>query len=88
MARSTEYKMIVMEKMVKSAPLYTTEPACRGLSPVTPSHTRRRWPLSLSHRWSVIRPHPVRQRKGRMCIVSLFDGVEAARPDLRTRHSL
>ena len=39
--------------------------------------------LSLSHRWSLIRPHPVRQGKGRKCIVSLFDGAEAARPDLR-----
>src|SRR3989337_231184 len=39
--------------------------------------------LSLSHRWSLIRPHPVRRCKGRMCIVSPFDGVEAARPDLR-----
>ena len=38
---------------------------------------------SLSHRWSLIRPHPVRQRKGRMCIVSPFDGAEAACPDLR-----
>ena len=38
---------------------------------------------SLSHRWSLIRPHPVRRRKGRMCIVSLFDGAEAAHPDLR-----
>ena len=37
---------------------------------------------SLSHRWSVIRLHPVRQEKGRKCIVSPFDGVEAARPDL------
>ena len=38
---------------------------------------------SLSHRWSVIRPHPICRRKGRMCIISLFDSVEAARPDLR-----
>ena len=67
----------------KSAPLYTIEPTCRGLSLVRVSHTRRRWPLSLSHHWSLIRPHPVRQRKGRMCIVSPFDGTEAARPDLR-----
>ena len=70
------------------------------------SHTRLRWPLSLSplvtdpaasrppgerecgglslsHRWSLIRPHPVRRGKGRKCIVSPFDGAEAARPDLR-----
>ena len=53
------------------------------VSLVTQSHTRPSWPLSLSQRWSVIRPHPVRWRKGRMCIVSPFDGVEAARPDLR-----
>ena len=39
--------------------------------------------LSLSHRWSLIRPHPVRRRKGRTCIISPFDGAEAARPDLR-----
>ena len=38
---------------------------------------------SLSHRWSVIRPHPVRRRKGRMCIVSPFDSAEAEHPDLR-----
>ena len=39
--------------------------------------------LSLSHHWSLIRPHPVRRGKGRKCIVSSFDGTEAARPDLR-----
>ena len=39
--------------------------------------------LSLSHHWSLIRPHPVRRGKGRKCIVSPFDGAEAARPDLR-----
>ena len=38
---------------------------------------------SLSHRWSLIRPHPVRRGKGRKCIVSLFDGAEAACPVLR-----
>ena len=80
MAR-TEYKMIVIGKKEKSAPLYTMEPACRGLPLVTTSHTRRRWPLS--HRWSLIQPHPVRRGKGRKCIVSPFDGAEAARPDLR-----
>ena len=48
MARSIEYKTIAVGKMEKSAPLYTTEPACRGLSLVTPSHTRQRWPLSLT----------------------------------------
>ena len=44
----TEYKMIVVGKMEKFAPLYTTEPACRGLSLVAPSHTRQRRPLSLT----------------------------------------
>ena len=39
--------------------------------------------LSLSHHWSLIRPHPVHRGKGRKCIVSPFDGAEAARPDLR-----
>ena len=39
--------------------------------------------LSLSHRWSVIRLHPIRQGKGRKCIVSPFEGAEAACPDLR-----
>ena len=39
--------------------------------------------LSLSHRWSLIRPHPVRREKGRKCIVSPFDGAETARPDLQ-----
>ena len=39
--------------------------------------------LSLSYRWSLIRAHPVRRQKERMCIVSPFDGAEAARPDLR-----
>ena len=48
MARSTECKMISVGKMEKTAPLYTMEPACRGLSLVTPSHTRPPWPLSLS----------------------------------------
>ena len=44
----TECKTIVVGKMEKFAPLYTTERACRGLSLVTPSHTRRRWPFSLT----------------------------------------
>ena len=39
--------------------------------------------LSLSNRWSLIRPHPVRRGKGRKCIISPFDGAEAARPNLR-----
>ena len=53
------------------------KPACRGLSLVTPSHTGG------GGLYQVIRTHPVRRRKGRMCIVSPFDGAEAARPDLR-----
>ena len=59
------------------------EPAYLVLSLFRVSHTRLQWPLSLSHRWSLIRPHPVRRRKGRTCILSPFDGAEAARPDLR-----
>ena len=54
-----------------------------GLSLFRVSHTRLRWPLPLSHRWSLIQPHPVCRRKGRTCIISSFDGAEAARPDLR-----
>ena len=71
-----------MEKKVVRSTIYNG--ACLpGLSLFRVSHTRLRWPLSFSHRWSLIRPHPVRRRKGRMCIVSPFDGAEAARPDLR-----
>ena len=82
------------------------EPAClvcRTLEYLT----QGRGGLSLSHHWSLIRPHPVRRGKGsavaclslsplvtdpaasrplvkgRKCIVSPFDGAEAARPDLR-----
>jgi hypothetical protein len=76
--------MIFMEKKVVRSTIYNG--ACLpGLSLFRVSHTRLRWPLSLSlsHRWSLIRPHPVRRRKGRTCIVSPFDGAEAARPDLR-----
>ena len=70
-----------MEKKVVRSTIYNG--ACLpGLSLFRVSHTRLRWPLSLS-RWSLIRPHPVRRRKGRTCIVSPFDGAEAARPDLR-----
>ena len=73
--------MIFMEKKVVPS-LYTMEPAClvcRSSKYITQGCGG----LSLSHRWSLIRPHPVRRRKGRMCVVSPFDGVEAARPDLR-----
>ena len=72
---------------------YLTQ-GCGGLSlshrwSLIPPHPVRRGKgsavasLSLSHRWSLIRPHPVRRGKGRKCIVSPFDGAEAARPDLR-----
>ena len=69
MARSTEYKTIAVGKMEKWVCLS--------------SHhlTQGRSGLSLSALVSDP-PHPVRRRKGRMCIVSLFDGVEAAHPDL------
>ena len=78
----TEYKTIFMEKKVVRS-LYTMEPCVLGLSLFRVSHTRLRWPLSLSHRWSLIRPHLVRRGKGRKCIVSPFDSAKAARPDLR-----
>ena len=45
-------------------------------------HSHKVAVASLSHRWSLIRPHPVCRWKGRMCIVSPFDGAEATRPDL------
>ena len=71
-----------MEKKVVRSTIYNG--ACLpGLSLFRVSHTRLRWPLSLSHRWSLIRPHPVRRRKGRTCIVSPFDGAKAPHPDLR-----
>ena len=38
------------------------EPCVPSLSLFRVSHTRLRWPLS--HRWSLIRPHPVRRGKG------------------------
>ena len=69
MAR-TKYKMIAVGKMENGF-----------VSRHTISHKAS--VSSLSQRWSKIRPHPVHRRKGRMCIVSPFDGVEAARPDLR-----
>ena len=70
-----------MEKKVVRS-LYTMEPCVPGLSLFRVSHTRLRWPLSLSP--LVTDPAAsVRRRKGRTCIVSPFDGAEAARPDLR-----
>ena len=59
MAR-TEYKTIAVGKMEKWF-----------VSHHTISHKAA--VASLSDRWSVIRPHPIRRRKGRMCIVSPFD---------------
>ena len=77
----TEYKTIFMEKKVVRS-LYTMEPACL-VCRSSEYLTQGCGGLSLSHRWSLIRPHPVRRGKGRKCIVSPFDGAEAARPDLR-----
>ena len=77
----TEYKTIFMEKKVVCS-LYTMEPAC----PVCRSSeylTQGCGGLSLSHCWSLIRPHPVHRGKGRKCIISPFDGAEAACPDLQ-----
>ena len=61
------------------------EPACLPgfVSRHTISHKATVASLSLSHCWSLIRPHPVHQQKGKMCMISPFDGVEAERPDLR-----
>ena len=76
----TKYKTIFMEKKVVRS-LYTMEPAylvCRSSEYLTQVCGG----LSLPHRWSLIRTHPVRRGKGRKCIVSPFDGAEAARPDL------
>ena len=58
------------------SPLFTDPAASR------PPGERECGGLSLSHRWSLIRLHPVRRGKGRKCIVSPFDDAEAARPDL------
>ena len=70
-----------MEKKVVRS-LYTMEPACL-VCRSSEYLTQGCGGLSLSHRWSLIRPHPVRRGKGRKCIVSPFDGAEAARLDLR-----
>ena len=80
MARTQNIKRFYGEK---GSPLTIYNGACLpGLSLFRVSRTRLRWPLSLSHHWSLIRPHPIRRGKGRKCIVSPFDGAEAARPDL------
>ena len=59
------------------------EPACLPGFVSLQSISHKAAVASLSHRRSLIRPHPVHRRKGRTCIVSPFDGTEAARPDLR-----
>jgi hypothetical protein len=79
MAR-TEYKMIVIRKKEICSTIYNGACLPGFVSRHTISHKAA--VASLSHRWLLIRPHPVRQQKGRMCIVSPFDGVEAAHPDL------
>ena len=77
----TEYKMIFMEKKVVRSTIYNGASLPGFLS--SEYLTQGCGGLSLSHRWSLIRPHPVRRRKGRTCIISPFDGAEAAHPDLR-----
>ena len=77
-----EYKTIFMEKKVVRSTIYNG--ACLPAWFVAlQSISHKAAVASLSHHWSLIRPHPVRRRKGRTCIVSPFDGAEAARPDLR-----
>ena len=70
-----------MEKKVVRSTIYNG--ACLPGFVSLQSMSHKATAASLSHRWSLIRPHPVRRRKGRTCIVSPFDGAEAAHPDLR-----
>jgi hypothetical protein len=77
----TEYKMIIVGKKEIGSTRYNGAFLPGFVSRHTISHKAA--VASLSHRWSLIRPHLVHRRKGRMCIVSPFDGVEAACPDLR-----
>ena len=70
-----------MEKKVVRSTIYNGACVPGFVSRHTISHKAA--VASLSHRWSLIRPHPVRRGKGRKCIVSLFDGAEVARPNLR-----
>ena len=78
-----------MEKKVVRSTIYNGACLPGFVSLQSISHKAAVASLSLSHRWSLIRPHPVRQGKGRKCIVSPFDGAEAACPDLRyTQFSL
>ena len=70
-----------MEKKVVRSTIYNG--ACLPGFVSLQSISQKAAVASLSHRWPLIRPHPVHRRKGRMCIVSPFDGAEAARADLR-----
>ena len=70
-----------MEKKVVRSTIYNGACLPRFVSLQSISHKAAA--ASLSHRWSLIRQHPVYRWKGRMCIVSPFDCAEAARPDLR-----
>ena len=70
-----------MEKKVVRSTIYNGACLPGFVSRHTISHKAA--VASLSHCWSVIQPHPIRRRKGRMCIVSPFDGIEAACLDLR-----
>ena len=73
--------MIFMEKKVVCSTIYNG--ACLPGFVSLQSISHKAAVASLSHHWSLIRPHPIRRGKGRKCIVSPFDGAKAARPDLR-----
>ena len=75
-----EYKMIFMKN---GSPLHYIQWSLPAWFVALQSISHKAAVAPLSHRWSLIRPHPVRRGKGRKCIVSPFDGAEAARPDLR-----
>ena len=77
----TEYKMIFTERKVVRSTIYNG--ACLPGFVSHQSISHKATVASLSHRWSLIRPHPVHRRKGRTRIVSPFDSTEAARPDQR-----
>ena len=72
-----------MEKKVVRSTIYNGACLPEFVSLHIISHKVAVASLSLSHRWSLIRLHPVRRRKGRTCIISPFDGAEPACPDLR-----
>ena len=77
----TEYKMIFMKKKVVRSTIYNG--ACLPGFVSLQSISHKVAVASLSHRWSLIRLHPIRRRKGRMCVISPFDSAEAAHRDLR-----